>query len=467
MMTGLHASFANPFVEGGSGMWVVLVYLVAAMAIAWGLAIGQIAAAVLWARRIRAVADLAKDHNPQAILYRAEKGSLKGLFADTLAAAARGSIEQRPAPEVVAEATGTVAARLPVTSPWKACFIAVVAGLSVAGPIALGLLLRSLGYMRTFEALSMAQPDQKCALLQVGLAQAEHPYTFAVIAAVLLAVPALVSVLVELVVLAPRKRRDDVLRVVEILLALPTRPRTSPVPGIVALVFIALVVALSSAVLAGPPVRRLFAPLLYTPCLPEIDDAAVSVPPYSGEASKVGAGTALVVSSSSIGFGYEEVLGLADGKIRASDAPDGVFVTRLNDHLAKIRSEYTETCRLDPSSPSCGATLFVAIDGDVPVATAAAVLATSWMAWSGGVFAVVRTGEDRRPDLDTMIDESVTWRGMRCVKQCRYGLVPVKEVVAKPQAGARGFLDPSASGTFGEYVAGLGGAGIVVALPSH
>jgi hypothetical protein len=274
---------------------------------------------------------------------------------------------------------------------------------------------------------------------------AGYPLWLGGIVALVLVVPALVSVLMELTLLGAKRRRDDVMRLVELVTGQATRPRTGSVPGVVAFVFTILAILPAGWLVAGPPVHHLSAPMLYGSCLPVVE--GLDVPLLEGDAAEVSEGLVVVVSGDRILVDYLAVPGL--------------------DELAMLLGERRQMakalCERDPSSAGCGAPLLVAFSADVGLGRAADVLAVASGAWGGDLHLVVRTEEGSAgpPGFGEMISATKGLTGMRCVETCPFGLVKVKDVIEGSGSG-KAFLDGAAEGTVGRFVEGLDQAAIVV-----
>lgn len=458
-------SAADGFQDGGVGMWVLLAYLAAALPLVWGFGVLQLVALIRWNRGVHRLAGPASKRDAAGLLE--ETGTGRGVLAETLGSAARSHVEGEAPESIMTSVSDTLHHRLAANHPAKAVLTALVLALSIPAPLALGILFRSLGQLGGLVALSEADPGSKCGLLEQALRAADVPFWLSLLVVAVLVVPALVAVFMELVALRAKRRRDDVLRLVERLLGISTRPATGAMPGVVAFLFTLVLAGAVGWVLTGPPVRNLAAVVLHGSCLPVLDHGRIEIPVHASGAAPFEQGTLVLVAMDDILVDGARVTDLDAGALGAAASGDGASVAPLARMLEEKDEWVRALCDRSPDGQACETPVLVAMDRGIPLATASAVLATARRSWDRGVFLVVRT-EDPPAAPVRFADMLAAVQGfpsLRCVSVCPYGLVEVGDVIGDPATSGKDMLDGRDDGTFGAFVDGLGGTSISVVLP--
>ncbi|MBW2260600.1 MAG: hypothetical protein JRG91_01400 [Deltaproteobacteria bacterium] len=458
-------SVMDGFRDAGVGMWVLLIYLGVALPLVWGFGVFQLMALIRWKRGIDRIAGFASNRDVAGLLE--EVGGGRGVVVQTITSAAKSIVAGDAIESIMAGVRDALHHRLAANHPARAVLAAMAISLSIPAPLALGMLFRSLGQTSSWSVLGNADPGSRCGMLEQALRAADFPFWLSLVVVAVLVVPALVAVFMELTALRAKRRRDDVLRLAEMLLGVSTRPATGAMPGVVAFIFTVLLAGAAGWVLTGPPVKNLAAVQLYGSCLPGLDHLNVEIPVHGGGASDVVRGVCVIVTMDDLLVDDVRVTDLDKGSVGAAASEDGVTITPLAQML-EDREEWTRAlCDRSPDGAACETPVLVAIDRAVPLASASAVLATARRSWGRSVFLVVRTEEPPAspPRFADMLAAVKGFASMKCVTVCPYGLVEVGDVIADPASGSKDLLDGRADGTFGTFIDGVGGPSFDVAVP--
>lgn len=458
-------SLVDGFGEAGVGTWVLLAYLAAALPLVWGFGVLQLVALIRWNRGVHRLAGLASKRDAAGLLDEAGNG--RGVLAEALGSAARSHIEGEAPESIMTSAGDTLHHRLAANHPAKAVLAALALALAVPAPLALGVLFRCTGQVLALSALGSAAPASRCALLEQALRTADLPFWLSLVVVAVLVVPAMIAVFMELVALRAKRRRDDVLRLVEMLLGISTRPATGAVPGVVAFLFTLVLAGAVGWVMTGPPVRNLAAVVLHGSCLPVLDLGRIEIPVHAGGAAGFEQGALVLVTMDDILVDGVRVTDLDAGALGAAASGDGAAVAPLSEMLEEKDRWVRELCDGSPDGQGCETPVLVAMDRGIPLATASAVLATARRSWDRGVFLVLRTEDPPAapPRFADMLAAVQDFPSLRCVSVCPYGLVEVGDVIGDPASSGKDMLDGRADGTFGAFVDGLCGTSISVVPP--
>jgi len=461
-------SVGNPIAVGGGGMWVLLAYLAVAFPLVWGFGASQVMALIRWNRMRASLERFAGERDAAGLADHLDGKAGRGVMGDVLAAAARAVLDGEGPSVIMDGARATVDRRLPASSPFKVVLCVLSLALGPLAPLVLGTMFRVASTIELWGVVAMDNPFQRCRFLELALKHGEYPFWLGVIVCGILTVPALVAVFMQLNALAARRRRDDVLGLVESLLGRSRRPATGSLPGLAAFAGTVLFTAGAGWVLVGPPVKDLAAPRLHDTCVPVLEYRDVRVPVHDGSASGLQSALTLIVTRSdviiedlvfhdmelapgtpAVVVESRRVTDLVEGRPGAALGSDGVTVEPLDEMLEEIYQKDLSQCPvLDCSDQEAGSILAIIAD-DVPVETAAAILATARRSRDRSVFVLVRTGPpsaDPRT-LAGMLEDVKRFASMKCVEQCSHGALEVKEVGELP-----------AGGTFGEFLAGVEGS---------
>ncbi len=464
---------ANPVEAGGAGMWILLGYLVVLFPLIWGFGAAQVLALIRWKRMSAALGRFAGEKDAAGLADHLDGKAGRGVMGDVLAAAARSVVEGEKPTAVMDAARKAVDERMSASPPAKAVLCALALALGSLGPLVLGALLRCMNAIEVWSVVVQDNPYFRCRLLEAGMPRGELPFWLGVGVCVVLTVPALVAVFVQLNPLGAGRRRDDVLRLVESLLGRSARPVTGTASGLLAFASTILLTAAAGWVLTGPPVSNLAAPRLIDTCVPGLVHRDVRVPLHDGPAVKVTQTRTLIVTTGDIlfeqlvfsemdprpdapaaEFESQRVTDLVDGKLGASLGGDGVTVEPLAEMLEDLYKKDMSQCLVPDCSTWGDDPILAIIAADVPVETAAAVLATARRSRSRSVFVLVRTEAPAAdpPDLAGMLEAVKGFASMKCVMRCPYGALEVGDVGDVPVGG-----------TFGEFIEGVEGPSFDVA----
>ncbi len=460
------------FTMGGIGMWVLLVHLLVMLALAWGWAVAQVLSFVLWRRRMSELAVPAAARAPDALLdlLRGKKGKEpKGALGETLAMAAGAVKEGMPARDVIARANKILHHRIAAVHPARGVITAAVYVLSLLAPIALGALFHETGMNQGFAALENAFPEQKCELMDMAAKIADYPVIFGYVIVLLLVLPALASTFLQLTLLGAKRRRDDILGLVDRLCGVDVRPQAGIVPGIVSFVIILAVTAPVAWLMSGPPIVNLAAPLFVGRCMYFFDDemtlpviARQSPPPESDQ-------RVLEVNTDSIRISKTVIVDLDQGAMVPEEHVKESAIVPLSTTLAEMLETRQSYCDGSSYAERCGAPMLVAVDASTPLSTASLVIGTAFRSFGGNVLVLLRN-KGYETDLVTygdMLDAVRGFSGMHCVIECPYTTLKVDDVIVggKGSGQSRSLLDGSASGTYGDFVKNLGQDSFMVAVP--
>lgn len=464
-------ALASAFRDGGVGMWIILVHLLVLVVLAWGWAIAQILSMVLWKRKMTDLEEPAeaRDHHGLLDRLRGKKGKdPRGALNDTLSMAAISAREGKPPREVLSRANTMLHHSIAAVHPARGAVTAALLFLCMFAPAVLGAFFRDAGLMQAFRALEQVTPFQRCEFLAQGLHIAAHPARFGFIALVLLAPPALAATFLQLTFLGAKRRRDDILRLVDMLTGVDVRPRAGIVPGIISFVFVLLLTMPACWFISGPPARHLMAPFLIHDCLGLDGGSDVSLPVKGGDPEEDLDGLVVVVTGAGILVDGTLVMDLDDGSLASRDVKRGT-IPALSDELLEKRQLSMAFCQRSPDADGCPPDVYLAMNLTTPLETASRVIATCFDAFDDHVLLVLRTRsvQEDPGTLDEMLSEARTFTGMKCKVLCPYRTVKVGDVIMGGQGSgtSNSLLDGSTSSTFGEFVDELDSDTVMVAVP--
>lgn len=472
--------FVDAFERGGAGMWVLLVTLLVMLVVGWGYAAYQVLSLVNWRRRIVSLTPIAEARNPSGMLEELGEGRHGRSFriaAHVLVSAAEAAMDEEAPRDVLSRTRATLHRRLAGVHPLKGAITTAVLLACLLVPVLLGSFFEGVGLEHGFAALGRIAPHQRCDAAAAVFHTAGYPAVFGTIVTLLLAPPALLGAFLEMTLLSAKRRRDDLLRLVDMLVGVDVRPRANMVPGIVASVFLVVAAAIGIRFSAGPSTEVMLTPLMQRICvrLPEGPD--LKLPVTGLEGGPVGGGPVVAVTRTAVtraGTG-RALVELDGGRPAPADVSGGVLASLASD-LRAAKEATGELCTREPSNERCGAPAIVALHRQTPLETAALVVHTVDESWGRAVLLLRTRDLDTEPR--TLADYARMYESSRdlfrlspqgaCHRRCPFTTIEVKEVVPELADGARSraVLDGRSEETFGGFVSGLEQTGVVVARPS-
>lgn len=473
--------------NGGTGMWVLLFYGGIVLPLVWIYGVGQLLALIRWKRKMADLDKLASEKDGARLLERLGGGEGKDVAERILAEAARSSLGGDGPEEVMDGARSGLDERMKASTPVRAVLAMTSLALAALAPLVLGATFRCMKLVQVWGWLLEDEPLHRCRLLEVGTSFAEYPFRMGIVVSTILAVPALVAVFMELTALRAARRRDDVLRLVEMLLGLPPRPASRGAPGLIAFVLAILLTGTAGWVLTGPPVPNLAAPRLHDSCVHGLEGRSIRIPVRSGAPEAEDFGYKLFVTRNEIFLEVEHIPGFGDmpeiqdytikdvrvtdlveGKPGAALDADGVTIEPLMRVLEETPNESSDDCSLlEGCGPPTVEPVLVVIDEDVPLDTAAAVLVTARRSSDRSVSVLVRAEAEPAtpPRFADLLEAASGFASMKCVEHCAYGQIAVEDLVTEPAGSGKPVLDGRAGGTFGDFITGVGTASFDVIVP--